>query len=195
MLPDFLALKRDLGRALRSRVHETVESDPLAGLARHHRQHEGDRFTVVRQDGSQETRRFEQTRVTVTMETDEIRSGGETAAVAAADSVSEQISESVGRRLISEIEAASEQAGTVVRAHGFTPEAILESWERGELSFDEEGNWVPQTLLCHPDSRPALEAAFQQLEADPALCARRDEIVNRQREAWRAREARRTLVD
>lgn len=195
MLPDFIFLKRELGRALRSRVHEAVDADPLASLVRHHRQHEGDRITIIRQDGTIETRHFEETRASVTIETEDIRSGGVGAAVAAVDTIGGQLTEAVGRRLTSEIESASELAGTVVRGKGFTPEAILEALEKSELSFDEHGAWMPQTVVCHPSARAALVSAYEQLDAVPELRARLDVIIHRQREAWRAREARRTLVD
>ena len=76
-----------------------------------------------------------------------------------------------------------------------TADMILEMLDRMELSFDDEGNWQPPRIIHGPALAATAAEVQKQLGVDRTLRARQDAIVNRQREEWRVREARRKLVD
>lgn len=62
MLPDFLNLKRVLAENEVAAIGRDVSNEPLLAEVGEFRQHEGDRLTLVRADGSIETLGFERSR-------------------------------------------------------------------------------------------------------------------------------------
>lgn len=95
----------------------------------------------------------------------------------------EGLNEAVGRRAI--------QAG----AKPFTAELYLDGLETIEFSFDESGYWDPPTLVIHPDLSRTAQEQLERLNTDEPLRQRLSALVERKKEEWRDREARRKLVD
>lgn len=55
MLPDFLGVKKELSEARYDAVSSNLLGDPVLSKIPNYRQHEGDRFTIFRRDGTQAT--------------------------------------------------------------------------------------------------------------------------------------------
>jgi hypothetical protein len=77
----------------------------------------------------------------------------------------------------------------------FTWETFMEMWEMVDFVFDEQGNWIPQTLVSSPVMSPIIERIFQEMETDPEKKKQFEELLQRKREAFYAKEANRKLVD
>ncbi len=103
----------------------------------------------------------------------------------------------MSQMIIKEIQEAADQVGNTVNAKGqpLTKELFLEMLEKIETGFDEKGEWIPPSIIMHPNAWKANEAKFRGWEQDKEFSDKQTEIINRKREAWYAREALRKLVD
>jgi hypothetical protein len=198
MLPDYLALKRDLAARL---VRETSAAAHGAALLNEIAQstlHEGDRWEILRADGSRSTTSFGnpiETKVVIGIE--DARKHGPQASLRAVHDMSTELAEKMTKRMFETIGEAVEQVGNVIDAKGqpFSADLFIEMLEKIELSFDDAGNWQPPTITLHPETAEKVIPKLKESENDPAIKARMDAIIERKRGEWRAREARRTLVD
>lgn len=94
------------------------------------------------------------------------------------------------------IDEATEQTGNRYDARGKPPngEMLLDFMSAGEWGFDKAGK-PNMSFVLHPNMVPAMKKAADEVENDPELKRRHDEIVARHYERWLARENRRKLVD
>jgi hypothetical protein len=85
---------------------------------------------------------------------------------------------------------------TLVDAGGkpVSPEMLLEMIDTVQMEFGPDGQ-PRHSFVIHPDMLPAVKKIADQMENDPELKRRHAEILERQREAWAARESNRKLVD
>jgi hypothetical protein len=198
MLPDFPSLKTEIMARLAARVRAGAQADALLALMPAFIIHEGSRSRLLREDGTVQEMIFDNplhASAEITMQ--DIADAGPAASIAAIDQMTQSLQEGMTRRTLKAIEDAAESVGNSIDARGkpFTPELYFAALNEMELSFDDSGTWSPPTWLAHPDTRPKIERVLASIEADPDLRARRDAIVDRQREEWRVREAHRRLVD
>jgi len=105
------------------------------------------------------------------------------------------ISESA-RAFFAKLEASSKRAGTSIDAAGkpVSPDMWLDMMERVQTEFTEDGQ-PTGTLVIHPNMLPAVKKVADEIENDPELKRRNTAILERQREAWAARESNRKLAD
>lgn len=97
--------------------------------------------------------------------------------------------------LIETLNETTEKTGNKVEGHGqpLSFDLILETLEKIEIAFDREGNPEMPTMMVHPDMRARIEA----LGNDPKkneFEKQQQQLIDRKRLEWRAREANRTLV-
>jgi hypothetical protein len=172
--------------------------DPVLAKVRSYRQHEGDRFTIIREDGSSTTSSQREIRSeNMEFQLTDIQSRGEIAIFETISKAHQQIA-IAGRRLVSE--RLDEEPINRVDAGGrrFSPELYLETLESMEMSFDEHGNWnEPDFWQERPN--PALlktvEEVRKRFNEEPELKSKLDMLLNRKRKAFNDREANRKLVD
>ena len=198
MLPDFPTFGRDVLARLSVQVRAARGGAPFSEHLPPFQQHEGNRFATTRSDGSVVTGVYDNpVRADVTLTVDEVRGAGARASYDALARLQEQLDESIGRRTFEAIEAAAASVGNATDLKGkpLTGADVLDVYERITLSFASDGTWLPPQVLVHPATQPKVDAAMAEIDRDPALQARRAAIVDRQREAWRGREARRALAD
>jgi len=198
MLPDYPDLKRALLRVFAHETKAAASADPMLAGIKHHVLHEGRRVELVRDDGSRQEILFDKpVHGETTLEADAIRREGDAASGKALTEIAGQLQEGMAKQFISTIERATEEAGTAMDAKGqrLSPEHVLEMYDKMLLSFEDDGKWIPPTLVVHPMLGPRARAVFDQIDNDPALTARREAIIDRQRREWRVREASRKLVD
>jgi hypothetical protein len=151
----------------------------------------------VREDGQEIVLELkEAVSVKTDLSIEAIRKGSDATRNALRD-ISAGLNESMTKRFLETVEEAADSVGNVVHGNGspLTAELVLESWAKVELSFDRDGVWQPPTIVANPATAKKMREVLKEIEETPTLRARRDEIVNRQRENWRVREARRKLVD
>lgn len=197
MLPDFVELKRLIAERMASSIREDLEAAPLLSRVGHHHIHEGDRFTIARRDGSEESKRFQRVEASTEISTEDIRAGGSQVIQRARARLVEQLRGSSTRMLLDTARRASEEVGNVLHAGGqpLSAELMLEILEKMDFSFSPEGQWEPPTIVFHPSMEERARMEFERLERDPELKARMDALIVRKREESCAREADRKLVD
>ncbi len=198
MLPDFPEIKRHISQARSAEISSMRFGDPVLAKIRSYRQYEGDRFTIIREDGSSTTSdqrllRSENMEFSLI----DIQSRGEVAIFETVRKAHQQVAVA-GRRLFSE--RIEETPINQVDAAGrrLSPELYLEILESLEMSFDEQGNWnEPDFWQERPN--PAMLEAFKKIrkrfDEEAELKSKLDALLTLKREAFNDREANRKLAD
>ena len=91
---------------------------------------------------------------------------------AVADDGARQMTQSIFR----EIEQTTEEVGNTVDATGrpLTKELFLEMIEKIEIDFTADGQWIPPSIVMHPDVWKANEAKFKEWEQDKEFTTRHE---------------------
>jgi len=198
MIPDFPLEKQKLEK-LWNHYLEVKHQELLGFLSEipTYQHHEGHRWQINRQDGSQHESEYQELEAGFSVSFDEVPDLTPEKIRQKLDQVAEEMARQMTQGVLSTIEQAVDAAGNKINAGGkpLSPELFLEILERLELSFDEQGNWLPPTMIVPPDFSAARKEEIKAWESDPVFRAKQEEIVIRQREEWRAREACRKLVD
>jgi hypothetical protein len=198
MLPDFKKVKKELSASRATELSSNLFADPVLSKIRHYRQHEGDRFTIFRDDGSHTTSSQKLMRSElITFEAQEIQARGERVIYESIEKARSEIAIQ-GRRLVSE--KLEEEPVPKVDAGGrpFTAELYLESLEAMELQFDRDGTWKEPDVwqeFPNPRMKVRIEQETERFDREPDLKQRLDSLLSRKRQEFNDREANRKLVD
>jgi hypothetical protein len=159
--------------------------------------HEGHAWRLERSDGSDSEQPFEELSSEFTINKSDVPDLTPEKIREKLDAVAEDAARQMSQMIIKEIQEAADQVGNTVNAKGqpLTKELFLEMLEKIETGFDEKGEWIPPSIIMHPNAWKANEAKFRGWEQDKEFSDKQTEIINRKREAWYAREALRKLVD
>ena len=111
--------------------------------------------------------------------------------------MAEEFAEAQSKKMFATIQEAAESVGNVVDAEGkFTKETYLEARRKIQMDFDPRtGAPRHPTMVLHPTTLEKIRPDVEKWGEDPAFLAELAAIEQEQRLAWRAREARRRLVD
>lgn len=197
MLPDFPALKAELQKVITAGLRKRVDTgDPVFSQAKRVTQHEGKQMRYEQHGGGIVQEEFE-----------EIGARFEVAVTDVPTLVGEKLDkklEEIAQELISTSAKAffrkmgetCQKAGMSMDAGGkpVSPEMLLEMISAVQMEFGPDGK-PTHSFILHPDMLPAVKKVAEQIENDPELKRRHAEILERQREAWAARENNRKLVD
>lgn len=74
-------------------------------------------------------------------------------------------------------------------------ELFISMWEQVEFIFDENGNWIPQTMVVDPRMMPRLQQVAAEIENDAIKKQQWRELLDRKKKEFDAKEANRKLVD
>lgn len=159
--------------------------------------HEGDRWKIERSDGTESEQQYQEMSSKFTINLDEVPDLTPEKLKAKLDAVAEDGARQMSQGIIRELQLATEQVGNTVNAAGkpLTQELFLEMIEKIEIDFTPDGQWIPPSIVMHPDVWKANEAKFKEWEKDKEFAERHMRIISRKREEWCAREALRKLVD
>lgn len=97
---------------------------------------------------------------------------------------------------IETITEVTEKAGQVVKTHKETiPEDIFNMFEKIKMDFNDDGSPRDYSIYAGHDMYLSMIKTIEQIEKDPALKARLDQIMKTQKQNWVDRENNRKLVD
>lgn len=200
MLPDFLEVKRKILEGQRGALQQGATAHPLLGKIRRYTIHEGDSYTLVRDDGSEETRTPHREEAVVEITADEIQTRGSEVVREKLGSLQAQLVNGGKNLLLTRLSEAAKQVGNVFEAKGspFTAEMYLDLVEKTEASFDEDGVWQKPMLYPDPPSKEMferIESEMRRFEDEPVLRERLNILLEHKRNEWRDRESHRKLVD
>jgi hypothetical protein len=197
MLPDFPALKAEAQEiALVKLRHRVDTGDPVLSKVKHFKQHEGQQMRYEQQGGGTVQEGFEKIGAEFkVLPADVPNLVGEKLDAKLEEMAQELIGQSA-KAFFKKVGEISQKAGTSIDAGGkpVSPEMLLDMMSAVQMEFGADGN-PTQSFVIHPDMVPALKKVSEQVENDPELKRRHAEILNRQREAWAARESNRKLAD
>jgi hypothetical protein len=196
MLPDYPALKAELAdlfnRLFRRRI---AQYQGFIGQVPKHRIFEGNRTFLQRPTGDSETTAFQDFAVAREIEPQKIAEMTFYDVLKELDNAAAEMGAKTGKHFMEGLDKTLEAAGQVDSAKGekLSPELILRTMERIEMSFDEEGQHQ-LTFVIHPSQNEKFAAALRQLDEDPAMRQKYADLLERKKEEWRVREASRRLV-
>ena len=160
MLPDFLNVKRELSQVRYSSMSSNLFGDPLLSKIRTYRQHEGNRFTIFREDGTQATNEHRAVHSELlTFDPKDIQERGERAILETFLTARRQVA-TAGRRLFAERLREEPIPETDAQGRPFTAELYLEILETVDFDFDAAGNWK-ELELWQERPNPRFMAAVE----------------------------------
>jgi len=198
MLPDFVKVKRELSENRSADLSSNLFDDPVLSKIRRYRQHEGDRFTICREDGTQANhpQKLVQSEL-ITFDPKVIQSRGEQAIYESIVKARSELSMK-SRRMVSQ--RLEEEPVPSIDAEGrpFTAELFLEALDRMELQFDQNGLWKEPDFwqeVPNPRMKLHFEKERQRFDSEPELKGELERLLVRKRKEFDDREANRKLVD
>ena len=187
MLPDFLKTKQKLEKMLDSERKKTelLHLGPVADVPKS-MIFEGNKSIIIREDGSCEEVKMEKTTSRLEVKWEEVETMTHETVLnkirGIAKEMAEQITKSFYETLTDDVISSDRKSLSI--------DSLLERLKGMPLSFDEEGNLSGLTFAGSPKLRLAFAEVLLQAESDP----RYQELMERKREEWHARESRRKLV-
>ena len=118
MLPDFVSLKRELCQKGDDSLRSRFDKDPIFSLIATYRHHEGNRFTIVRADGSHETKHYRQYKAEFTVNLLEVQARGEEVIRQAVDAAETEMIASTKKMMFEEMSATITSVGNSIDAKG-----------------------------------------------------------------------------
>jgi hypothetical protein len=157
--------------------------------------HEGNRWRIVREDGSVSESELTEVAQEIAIPTSDLAALDFPSVLAKANELAgsfrKEAGDSMIRTLVEEL-PKSQQTGDPARP--FDHEHFFEALEQMHIDFDENDKASSLSFIVHPDLLPRLKALDEEFNASPELQARHDAIMKKKLEEFREREARRRLV-
>jgi len=197
MLPDFPALKDEILKIILAKLRQRVDSgDPVLSEIKHFRQREGSQMRYEQYGGTTVQEGFEKIGTEFSVLPGEVPTLVGEKLDAKLDEMAQDLIARSAKSFFKKVGESSEKAGTSIDAGGkpISPELLLDMMDSVQMEFGPDGS-PTQSFVIHPDMFPALKKVSEQIENEPELKRRNAEILERQREAWAARESNRKLAD
>lgn len=197
MLPDYPNFKKKLALAFLERIRQARDSEfGIFSKIPSSRLFEGASVRLHRVDGS--TSESEPAHLEVSAQLLHDLSEFETLTIEEIISVLDETGQKMAGEQLKQLLHVMEEAVTEVGNVGSmrTPDEFLDLEEKREVDYDADGN--PQITHCMVGSdkaRRKIMDILAQIEDDPALRKRRDQIAIRKEQDWRDREAARKLAE
>lgn len=197
MLPDFVELKRRRARVFHEMVDEGTDAGaPLLAQLPKFQQHEGVRIVTRDVHGNVSEMNYkEKLSSKLSIKTDELAELSNAEMAKRLETVAEELSRKSMRKFFQSVNTMCEEAGTVTSGTGKPLDwrLFLETLEKIDIEFAEDGSPIFPTIVSHPDT--FSPKALEQWEQDPEYRASADALIESKRMEWRDREADRKLVD
>jgi hypothetical protein len=197
MLPDFPDLKAEVMRIVTAKLRRRVDTgDPVLAEIKQFRQHEGAQMRYEQYGGRTEQMGFEKFGVEFSVAAADVPTLIGEKLDAKMEELAQNLIAQSAKAFFTKMGESCQKAGTSIDAGGkpVSPELFLDMISTVQMEFGPDGK-PAQSFVIHPDMLPAVEKVAEQIENDPELKRRHAEILERQREAWAARESNRKLAD
>jgi hypothetical protein len=157
---------------------------------------EGNRMRTVRADGSIDESELKLASAAMSLKFDEIPRLTIKDRICKLNDMADQMASQISKHLFGTLNEVLDKAGQVLDQKGrpLDAEAVFAALENIELEFDETGKHKDLSIVVPPALAPKAKKVFEQIESDPVLRKRHEEIMIRKRMEWRDREASRKLV-
>ncbi|MGH9342421.1 MAG: hypothetical protein ACRD19_01455 [Terriglobia bacterium] len=197
MLPDFPSVKSEIQNIILAKLSQLVRyGDPAFSGVKRFVQHEGQQMRYEQLGGTTVQEGFEEIGTHFEVLIGDVPTLVGEKLDAKLNEIAQELISRSAKVFFRKMEDSCQKAGTAMDAGGnpISPEMLLQMWSAVQLEFRPDGK-PAQTFVIHPDMFPAVKKAMEQIENDPELKRRHNAIIDRQRQAWAARESNRKLVD
>jgi hypothetical protein len=197
MLPDFPALKAEVEKIAAARLRERVDTgDPVLSQIKHIRQREGGQMRYQQHGGGAVQEGFDRIGARFEVSITEVPTLVGEKFDAKLENIAQELVSHLARAFFKKMGESCEKAGTSIDAGGkpVSPQMFLDMIGTVQMEFGPDGK-PTHSFVIHPDMLPAVKKVSEQIENDPELQRKHAEILERQREAWAARESNRKLAD
>jgi hypothetical protein len=196
MLPDLPSLKNDiqwlLTRYLRNQINARLG---VFNEAPKHKAFEGNRMRVMRADGTVTDSEYKESSAELSVSLGEVPKLSIEDRLLRINNIADEMAGQMSKHLFETLTKAIDSVGNVVDRKGkpFDAETVFEAFNTVQIEFDEAGNHN-MSWVMHPNLIEKAKKVFEQIDSDPVLKRRFDEMMERKRVEWRDREASRKLV-
>lgn len=117
--------------------------------------------------------------------------------IAKLDGAAREMANQISSHAFATINEAVDKVGNVVDAKGkpFSAETVFEILEKIQLDFEEDGVKHKEIdIVIPPAMTDRVKEIMENIHQDAELSKRHEEIIDKKRVEWRAREAARKLV-
>ncbi len=197
MLPDLPIVKRNVMAAINGYLAMRIRQKMgIFGEIPHQRLHEGDRNRVIRDDGSLEDSALKRSSAEDSIPVEEVPLMTSDDRLRRMELLAEEMARQMSQHMHDSLGKTLDDHGQTINLQGqpLGPEAVLEMFEKIRMEFDEAGNPVGLSVVFAPAMAEQWASVQKQIEGDPALQQRFNDLFDRKRGEWRDREAARKLV-
>lgn len=96
--------------------------------------------------------------------------------------------------MIKTVQDVTEMTGNVVTGTGLTVDAVFAILEKLSISFDETGEPVFPSIMVNPDDIGKVAKILADIQTEPELKKRHDQLIETKRQQWNDRQNSRKLV-
>lgn len=197
MLPDLPRMKKDIAELFQIIFKNRLNTYlGVVGEVPRYIIKEGANPVTLRPDDSRDETKLQAASAETNFSIEEIPRLSVEQRITKLDDAAREMASQISSHAFATINEAVDKVGNVVDAKGkpFSPEAIFEVLEKIQLDFDEDGKHKEITVVIPPALSDRARETLVQLHSDPKLSLRYQELIEKKREEWRAREAARKLV-
>lgn len=198
MLPDLPKLKADIAQVfhviLKNRLNAYLG---VVGEAPRSFIKEGRNPVTVRSDSSRDETELKVTSAETIFKLEEIPHLSAEQRIERLDAVAREMAKQISSHAFAKINEAVDKVGNVVNAKGkpFSADAVFEILEKIQLDFEPDGvKHKELTVVIPPGMADQVKETLEKIHQDPELSKRYEDIINKKRTEWRARESARKLV-
>jgi hypothetical protein len=196
MLPDLPSLKREIQKILDRHLNKQIQNQlGFISESPKHIIQEGNRTRIIRANGSIQESELKQASTEMVLNMDDFALLTPEKRLSMINDTADKMAKKMASVLWGSLTDDLDKAGQVVDQQGkpLDPEAIFSMFEKIQLEFDETGRHT-SSLVLSPELFPKAAKVMEQIQAEPSLRKRYEEIITRKRMQWRDREAARKLV-
>jgi hypothetical protein len=197
MLPDLPIVKRNVMTAINGYLAMRIRQKMgIFGEIPHQRLHEGDRNRIIRDDGSVEDSALKRSSAEDSIPVEEVPLMTSEDRLRRMELLAEEMAQQMSQHMHDSLGKTLDDHGQTINLQGqpLGPEAVLEMFDKIRMQFDEAGNPVGLSVVFAPEMAEQWASVQKQIEGDPALQQRFNDLFDRKRGEWRDREAARKLV-
>jgi len=198
MLPDFTKVKKQLwDKVLTPTFEHSKNSDSFLSRIRHTIQHEGEKMQYETVSGETIRTEYQKFSAEYGVTIAEVEAGDFSAIVKKFEKLGDEAATQLTRYSFKFVSQVVDKVGNSIATEGkFTPDVFIQMVEKIEIDFDEyTGEPSMPTMYIHPDMAQQVRDLISEADSNPEYKVKFDQIIERKREEWRARENCRKLVE
>lgn len=197
MLPSFARTKEKIRIRSERELRKRVDEDPQSLGIRKFIFHEGNQLATTSIDGYEDRSPLQEHQVRFEISEEENREKGPHAIFERIPTLAKDMASQREKALFEKMNDVTKRTGNIVEGDGkgLTPELIMKTLEKIDMSFDEHGNPIMPTLIVSPDVLKKMEENTDLWKETPEMQQKMVELIKTKRREWDDRQNRRKLVD